>query len=165
MTIDDINDVSQSIRKRDPSDKSNRIYDVARVWDKITESSLALKAYHRIHDQGVKVFLERNPLDCSTTMGQYDPVEFEVIIYESNNLNAEEVISTMIHESTHVDYRVNRGIKSNSKYEEYKAACRGFLYEKKRRPSFAERRQIWSDVYELYPNLRVYRTPFFLRAK
>ncbi|NJL53583.1 MAG: hypothetical protein HC930_18010 [Hydrococcus sp. SU_1_0] len=158
-------DVSRSIRKRDSADKSNGIYDVKRVWDKITENSLALKAYHRIIDQGVNVFLESNPLDFSMTMGQFDPIEYEVIIYESNNLNAEEVISTMIHESTHVDFRIKKGIKPNSKYEEYKAACRSFLYDQKRRPSFHERRQIWDDVYELYPNLRIDRVPFFLRTE
>jgi hypothetical protein len=163
--MDKIEDVSQSIRKRNSADKSNKIYDVQRVWDKITENVLALKAYHRIVDQGVIVFLESNPLDFSATMGEFDRIKHEVRIYESNNLNAEEVISTMIHESVHVDFRLKKAIKSNSKYEEYKAACRSFLYDIKRRPSFSERRQIWTDICELYPALDIYKTPFFLGTK
>ena len=158
-TTGDMDDINRSIRKRNPADNSNQIYSVEDIGNEIVKDSLATKAYERINNQGLNVILDKRPLDSSSTAGEFDPIDYEVRIYESNNFNAQEATSTIIHESTHVDYRLKKRIKTNSQYEEYRAACREFLYNNKRRPSLKERQVLWDEVKERYPNLRIGKQP------
>lgn len=46
------------IRKRNPSDTSNQIYSVGDIGSEITKDPLATRAYNRITDQGLDVFLD-----------------------------------------------------------------------------------------------------------
>ena len=158
-TTGDIEQVNRSIRKRNPADNSNQIYGIEDIGNEVTSDPLATRAYNRITDQGIDVFLDSEAPD-STTSGEFYPLDFEVRIYESNNFNTQDVVSTIVHESTHVDYRFNRRIKDNTQYEEYRAFCREFLYTHKRRPNFKERRKIWETVKELYSNLETGKNPF-----
>lgn len=64
-----------------------------------------------------------------------------------NNMSANDAVRTMVHESTHVDYRYGRGV-SNTKYEEFRAFCRDYLYKYGERPSLEERRAIWQRLNE-----------------
>lgn len=158
-TTGDMDEINRSIRKRNPADNSNQIYNVEDLGNEIVKDPLATKAYERINNQGLDVILDKRPPDSSSTLGEFDPIDYEVRIYESNNFNAKQAASTIIHESTHVDYRLKKRIKTNSQYEEYRALCREFLYNEKRRPTFRERKNLWNDVKERYPDLRIGKQP------
>ena len=71
-----------------------------------------------------------------------------------NNPSASEAVSTIVHESSHVDRAIRLNIEPGStQYEEYLAFRREALYRLGRRPNLAERARIWSVVKLFYPHL------------
>jgi hypothetical protein len=81
-----------------------------------------------------------------------------VKIYDENNLNIKNTISTIVHESVHVESRGKN--LSYSQYEEYRAYRREFLYRENRRPTLAERQATWEFVQKEYDNIPVGENPF-----
>ena len=83
-----------------------------------------------------------------------------------NNLNVDEAVATIVHESTHVEYRNKRRILRNTQYEEYRAFVREEIYRNSQnphistRPTMKERLDLWDLVLQLYPDLQIGKYPF-----
>ena len=166
-TTGDIDEINYSIRKQNAPTNEQSIYDVENVGDEIVKNPLAKKAYQRINNQGSEVLIDYDRPSPSNIDGEFDPTTNKVHIYKRNNLTAKDAVGTMVHESTHVDYRYGKGIKNNTRYEEYRAAVRERMYRRsanpnieQTRPSLKERREIWEQVNRNYSNLEVGKNPF-----
>ena len=145
-TTGDMNEVNCSIRRNNAPRSGSGLYTEREVGEEISKSPVASKAYQRITRQGTDVILDSNIPSASNLDGQFDPTTNKINIYEMNHFNPKDVVTTLVHESTHVDYRYGRKIKNNTRYEEFRAFCRQHLYEFNERPSLEERRQIWEFV-------------------
>jgi hypothetical protein len=94
-------------------------------------------------------------------LGQANSVSGTATIFMQNNVDAEEAVSTLVHESSHFDTLANRPELFNTQYDEYLAARREFLFSNDgARPSLMQRQQIWNGVQQRYSNLPVGRNPF-----
>ncbi|WP_159675139.1 hypothetical protein [Andreprevotia sp. IGB-42] len=71
-------------------------------------------------------------------------MEMDLYMLNRANLSAEGAASTFIHESSHY-MRGARGFEIGTQVEEYMAFRREKLFELGRRPSFDERKAIWTD--------------------
>jgi hypothetical protein len=124
----------------------------------VASDPVASRSYSRLQDQGTDVILDFGE-EGSYLLGEAFPNRNEVNIYVKNNRSTREAISTMVHESSHIDRHL-RGIPQNTRYEEYVAFRREFLFQQGRRPTLQERSGIWETVNELYSYLQVGRSPF-----
>ena len=165
-TTGDMDDVNRSIRKTDPNDNSNQIYDIEDIGDEIVNNSIATEAYKRITDEGYDIRISHDRPNEPGTAGITWRYEKNVDIYEMNNFNVEDVVGTMVHESVHVEYRNRRRIPNNTQYEEYKAFVREEIYRRSKNPnvstklSLNERRILWETVKKRYPDLPQGKYPF-----
>ena len=162
-----MDDINRSIRRHNAPEGERYLYNLDDVGNEISKSPLARKAYQRINDQGSTVYLDHDMPSPSNVDGEFRPAQNNVHIYEANNMTPQYVVGTMVHESTHVDYRYRRRIKYNTQYEEYRAAVRERMYRRSLnpeieqiRPPLRERRRIWQDVAENYSNLDEGKNPF-----
>ena len=166
-TTGDMDNINRSIRRHNAPEGERYLYNLDDVGNEISKSPLARKAYQRINDQGSTVYLDHDMPSPSNVDGEFRPAQNNVHIYEANNMTPQDVVGTMVHESTHVDYRYRRRIKYNTQYEEYRAAVRERMYRRSLnpeieqiRPPLRERRRIWQDVAENYSNLDEGKNPF-----
>lgn len=85
----------------------------------------------------------------------------EIKVYMQNHNSAQAAVASLIHESSHVD-RHRRRIPQNTQYEEYVAFRREEFYKQGRRPTFAQRADLWETAKEQYPELPTGCLPSFL---
>ena len=99
-------------------------------------------------------------------MFSYLSDEMIVKIYEGENYNVRQAVSTIVHESNHVDFRMRRRVKYNSQYEEFRGDVREEMYrnaadpELPVRPTLEKRYEIWEDIKKRYPELPLGKNPF-----
>ena len=162
-TTGDMDDINHSIRRHNASEGKENLYTVGDVGNEIVNNSLATKAYQRINDQGFDIRINHEYSD------KYGFTKFStknVEIYDANHRNAREAVGTMVHESTHVEYRYKKRIPNNTQYEEYRAAVREATYhrsnnpDKQSRPTLRERKRIWEQIKEDYSHLEQGKHPF-----
>jgi hypothetical protein len=130
----------------------------------ILKDPISTSSYNHLNKHGVNLNFDTihrpvDPLSGNTIAGEAFPKLGEVSIYRGNNPTTREAISTMVHESSHID-RHMRGIPQNTRYEEYRAFTRQFLYDEGRKPTLSERKEIWEDINDLYQNLPAGKSPF-----
>ena len=144
-TTGDLDDINHSIRRHNAPEGRENLYTVEDVGNEIVNNSLATKAYQRINDQGFDVRINH---DYSDKYGFTKFSTKNVEIYDANHRNAKEAVGTIVHESTHVEYRYKKRIPNNTQYEEYRAAVREATYHrsnnhsKQSRPTLEERKRI-----------------------
>jgi hypothetical protein len=125
----------------------------------IAENPVANSAYKHLQRQGTDVFLDYSARPPKGLAGQASGLRNEVEIFYWNNGTARDAVSTMVHESSHID-RFYKGARLNTQFDEYLAFRREFLFQQGRRPSLVERQRIWETVKDLYPDLPQERVPF-----
>lgn len=156
----------KSIREHNAPKNNTSPYNVEDVGNEIVNNPVAFKAYQRINDQGYDVRINYDIPDEINDAGVTRRGEKNVDIWQMNNWNKEQAVGTMVHESTHIEYRHQKRRQYNSQYEEYRAFVREELYyrsknpNKQTRPTMKKRRQIWEDVKERYPLLPQGKYPF-----
>ncbi|MBW4536112.1 MAG: hypothetical protein KME09_19430 [Pleurocapsa minor HA4230-MV1] len=165
-TTGNMDEINYSIRKYNAPTNDIGPYTVETVGNEIRNNSVATKAYQRINDQGydVRINYDRPPEPETVARTQRDVKNVEV--YAQNNYSTEDVVGTIVHESTHVEYRHKKRIPYNTQYEEYRAAVRERIYRNSKnpyrqtRPTLEERRRIWEDVKRDYSYLQQGKNPF-----
>lgn len=157
-----VNEFNFVIRRINADAERNYLYSLEEISSAILKNPLATNIYQRINRHGGQILIDHNPPRNSRLLGEYSPLTNKIHIFEANNLNVKEVLSTLVHESTHIDFRLGKGIKHNSQYEEYRAFCRQYLYEYNTRPSLTERRKIWEfiKIEPDYQKLPLGKNPF-----
>ena len=164
-TTGDMDEINRSIRRHN-SQTDRHPYTVEDVGNEIVDNSVATEAYKRITDEGYDVRINHDRPDDPDMFGETLLGEKNVEIYEQNNMNAEDVVGTMVHESVHVEYRNQRRIRYNTQYEEYRAFVREEIYRNSKdptiqtRPTMRKRREIWEDVKRNYDFLPLGKNPF-----
>jgi hypothetical protein len=156
-----LDDLRYSFRRDNTFGNDNFIYDLKDLGNKILSDPFTNKVYQRITNQGTDVIIDHGIPPTSKTFGEYDPFKNTITIYDQNNLNIKDAISTLIHESVHVEQRA-KGFR-NSIYEEYMAFRRELFYQKEqRRPSLEERKDLWKTINEIpeYQTLDERKNPF-----
>lgn len=150
------------IRRVNANADRNYLYSLEGISSEILKNPLANNIYQRINRHGGEILIDHNLPNNPRTLGEYYSTNNKIYIYEANHLNVKEVISTLVHESTHIDFRLGKGIKNNSQFEEYRAFCRQYLYEYNTRPSLTERRKIWEfiKIEPDYQKLPLGKNPF-----
>ena len=165
-TTGDMDDINHSIRTHNKPTNDRSPYTVEDIGNEITNNSVASKAYQRINDEGYDVRLNYDIPEIPEDMGLTRRGEKNVEIYQMNNRNNDEAVGTMVHESTHVEYRHKKRRPYNSQYEEYRAFVREEIYHRSKdpdltnRPSLEERQAIWQKILRLYPELPQGKYPF-----
>ncbi|MGL6344636.1 MAG: hypothetical protein ACRC80_36490 [Waterburya sp.] len=158
-----MDDVNYSIRRHNAPEGKRHPYTVEDIGNKIVENPVARNAYQRINNQGYDVRLNH---DYDSAFGRTKNDVKNVEVFEMNNVNADQAVGTIVHKSTHVDYRYKKGVPYNTQYEEYRAAVRETLYHRSKdsdiqtRPTLEERRVIWEDTRRDYSYLEQGKYPF-----
>jgi hypothetical protein len=114
------------------------------VGTEISKSPVASRAYLQMQKFGTEVKLDFGNAPKGT-FGQFEPNYNKATVFMRNNGTAKEAVSTIVHESSHAK-RFFRRIAQNTRYEEYRAFRREFLFEYGKRPTFSERKVIWADI-------------------
>ena len=155
--------IDYSIRTHNAPSKSQQLYTELDVWNKIIDNSVASKAYKRISEQGYQIILNYNH---DTSAGRTIHPKAIVEIFVLHNTNVDRAVGTIVHESTHVEYRNQKRNSSNTQYEEYRAFVREELYNNSKnphiqtRPTMEERLEFWETVKHSYPELPQGKNPF-----
>ncbi len=157
-----VNESNLVIRRVNAEAEGDYLYSLEDLSYEIINNPLVTNIYQRINRHGGQILIDHNLPANPRLLGEYSPLTNNISIYEAHNLNVKEVISTLVHESTHLDFRLGRGIKHNSQYEEYRAFCRQYLYEYGTRPTLEERRKIWEfiKIEPDYQKLPLGKNPF-----
>ncbi|WP_035060059.1 hypothetical protein [Andreprevotia chitinilytica] len=123
----------------------------------IADNPVASAYYARLQKQGTSVvFINDSAMsDMAFFEGQYNKVTINL----SKHSSAEEIASTIVHESTHQG-RYFKDIPLGNQYEEYLALRNEEFFATGARPSIDIRRQIWVDAQQIYPHLPQGRSPF-----
>jgi hypothetical protein len=160
--IPELGRAAQIISDVEPNDVVNK-FTIRHFGTAISESELATKVLGRMQYNGISIKLDFKTRPISSEGyplgGEATPYLYRIDIYMQNQSSAKSAVSTLVHESSHID-RGLRGIPQTTRYEEYVAFRREFLYNKGRRPTLQERRNIWQAVNELYTDLEVGKSPF-----
>lgn len=130
-----------------------------RLWNErlaeiLTGDPVAQRAYQRIRGNGAKIILEGKTIDNETfgLTEKISPTTLQVRVFLPLTDSPEETAATIVHESRHVKrWTKNRPVATQQ--EEILARCLEFVYNKKRRPSRAERQIIRKTVEEDYKDL------------
>jgi hypothetical protein len=120
--------------------------DARAIARSIAADPIADRSFAQLERHGTKVVLELG-LGPSRLLGKADVCRNVVTIFVRNHRSAHEIVSTLVHESSHI-HRHFRG-SPPSRLDEVRARCRAFLYEAGRRPTRSERLAIWQEVDEL----------------
>jgi hypothetical protein len=120
--------------------------DLRRIAPLIAADPIAFRSFRQLERHQTELVLDLG-LGPSRLMGKADVTRNIVTIFVRNHRSAEEIVSTIVHESSHI-HRHFRG-SPHTRLDEVRARCRAFLYEEGRRPTRAERLEIWREVDEL----------------
>jgi hypothetical protein len=113
----------------------------------ISSDPVASRSYQQLQQQGTEVILDFG-LGPARLMGVANQMDNTVVVYARNHGTAKDVVSTIVHESSHI-HRAARGAR-NTQLDEVRARSREFLYYHGRRPTLPERKNIWHEVEELF---------------
>jgi hypothetical protein len=121
------------------------------------ENPVAAASYSRLQRQGTDLRLVNDPdmPEMALFEGQHNRVTVNMLRHSS----ADEVASSVVHEATHQN-RYFRDIPLGNQYEEYLSFRNEFLFEAGRRPTLLERKSIWDNVQQWYPQLPQGKSPF-----
>jgi hypothetical protein len=135
------------------------VQEISRVIEK---NPVAAAAMRQIREAGAPIVLDftpNPPLDG--TLGRTtkyldprnpgEPPDVRIFVYAKEHFTASDIVSTIAHEAKHV--RVSK-LLEQSLYEEYFAALREFLFANLKRPTQAQRVEIWDKVARNYKGVR-----------
>jgi hypothetical protein len=109
----------------------------------------------------IKLNYQSKPLRILGRTQQGHDHAVRVDVFMRNQSSVQSTLETIAHESSHAQ-RMYRGTFQNTRYEEYLAFRREALVKYGRRPTAAERKELWNVVNQLYPELPVGKVPNFV---
>jgi hypothetical protein len=135
------------------------MYSASTLGDPILANKFSSIASERINRSQFTTILDYTDDVAHGLAGETNRNARTVRIYYANNMSPKEAISTLVHESVHVERRT-KGIIRNSLYEEYLAFVREEIYKNNgRRPSFEKRIEIWDKIKDYYGDLDELKDP------
>jgi hypothetical protein len=117
-----------------------------KVAEVLLSDPVAYRSYRQLQMHGTEVRLDFG-LGPARTMGSTRARENLVVVFVRNHGSPQEVVSTIVHEASHV-HRFFRGSRFTV-LDEVRARSREFLYQHGRRPTGAERRATWEEVRDI----------------
>jgi hypothetical protein len=152
-------DLNYAWRSENLSDNSFVMYSASTLGDPILANKFSSIASERINRSQFTTILDYTDDVAHGLAGETNRNARTVRIYYANNMSPKEAISTLVHESVHVERRT-KGIIRNSLYEEYLAFVREEIYKNNgRRPSFEKRIEIWDKIKDYYGDLDELKDP------
>lgn len=146
-----LSQISSKITIRNAIDPLDDIT-VKQVGEAILSDPVARRAYAQLQAHGTEVVLEFGAPELgAATFGEANRRLNRVTVFVRMHRSASEVVSTLVHESSHV-HRHFRGGRA-TQADELRAFAREFLYDNKRRPTLAERATLRAQVARDYSHL------------
>jgi RHS repeat-associated protein len=131
--------------------------------NEIAASPIATATYSRLRELGIDIRLDffSYPRDANghKLVGLYTP-GVSVDLYMGNAKNAKQAVEYLIHEGVHAERYAQFGLVARTRYEEYLAFRRQLLFAYGRKPTLAERREVWEFINEAYADLPIGKSPF-----
>jgi hypothetical protein len=128
------------------------------VGTEISKSPVASRAYSQMQKFGTEVKLDFGK-PPKGMFGRFLRNENKSEIFMRNNNGAKETVATICHESCHGrSLQLGRGF--GSKFDEFRASTREFLFTEGRKPTLLERKRIWQNVEKKYWDMFLEKNPF-----
>jgi hypothetical protein len=141
-SVDRFERIASQIAIRNPLDPLDALL-AGRVAKLISQSWTAAHAVAQVQKLGAELILDFG-LGPAGLMGLANCARNSIRVFVRNHRSPAEVVSTLVHESSHL-WRAARGAR-HSQLDEVRARSREFLHQHGRRPTLAERREIWREV-------------------
>lgn len=143
--------VSAKITVRGAADPLDPIL-MKQVGEEIASNPVARRAYRQLQAQGTEVVLDFGEVAVGATeQGLAFRRKNRIVVFMRLHRSAKEAVATLVHESSHMHRHFRGGL--SSQVDEVRAFAREFLYNEGRRPTLAERRDIWRRVLADYADL------------
>jgi RHS repeat-associated protein len=133
------------------------------VGQSILDNPVTARGLTQVQDMNSSIILnfKDRPLGKMAQIRKEMDGSVKIELFTKHHKSNQEIVETFAHESSHAR-RMKTGLFQETRYEEYTAFKREFLAREGKRPSFADRQDLWVAANMQYSHLPIGKTPNFL---